>query len=361
MAYIAPKDFSQDTDLIAEVMRVMGGDLDLSWMKDHPHPIAARPRQVRRGLTLDDINDDPNYGPQAIPEIVRHNFSMAPRGAVLPAGLPSLGYRVNRKSDVWADSATVLFEESKSRRWAPARNVPWEALDAETHSLEEAQAIRQLCTGLISVALVAADVSSRWVWLMNQEFHEIKYWMCAQMFDASRLAEAFRKRALYGHGSLGRDSRELGDFLKMVIDSEVYPLASASSNLLLFSFVQGLGRHYEFVSSNATDTYLGTRLVQDASRFVAYGVDHVRSFVAARPAELEVVNEHLDLIENGLIGYLGSRELIEPLILLSGGLEPVAAFYRRAVDEYFERCASAGLGARASRSPIPSFLKLLED
>lgn len=360
MAYIAPKDFSQDANLIAEVMRVMGGDLDLSWMKDHPHPIAARPKQPARGLTLDDINDDPYYGPRAIPEIVRHNFSMAPRGAVLPPGLPSLGYRVNRKSDVWADSATVLFEESKSRRWAPARNVPWEALDAETYSPEESRAIHQLCTGLISISLVAADVPSRWVWLMNQEFHEIKYWMCAQMFDASRLAEAFRKRALYGHGSLGRDSRELGDFLKMVIDSETYPLASASANLLLFSFVQALGRHYEFVSSNAADTYLGTRLVQDATRFIAYGVDHVRSFVGARPAEREVVNEHLDLVENGWIGYLGSRELMEPLIVLSGGFEPVADFYRRSVGEYFERCAAAGLGARDSRSPLPGFLKLLE-
>ena len=203
MAYIGPKDFSQDTGLIAEVMRVMSGDLDLSWMKDRPHPMTARPKQPRRGLTLDDINDDPHYGPAAIPEIIRHNFSMTPRGGVLPEGLPSLGYRVNRKSDVWADSATVLFEESKSRRWAPARNVPWDALDETAFSPEQDRAIRQLCTGLISISLVSADVPSRWVWLMNQEFHEIKYWMCAQMFDASRLAEAFRKRALYGQGALG--------------------------------------------------------------------------------------------------------------------------------------------------------------
>ena len=161
MAYIAPKDFSQDTSLIAEVMRVMGGDLDLSWMKDHPHPLAARPSQTLRGLTLDDINDSPHYGPEAIPEIIRHNFSMAPRGAVLPEGLPSLGYRVNRKSDVWADSAPSLFEESKSRRWAPARTLPWQALDSAAYSRQEDRAIRQLCTGLISIALVAMSGESR--------------------------------------------------------------------------------------------------------------------------------------------------------------------------------------------------------
>ncbi|MDP6801323.1 MAG: hypothetical protein QF744_16070 [SAR202 cluster bacterium] len=338
----------------------MSGDLDLAWMQDRPHSMTARPNQARRGLTLDDINDDPHYGPAAIPEIIRHNFSMTPRGGVLPEGLPSLGYRLNRKSDVWADSATVLFEESKSRRWAPARDVPWDALDETTFSPEQVLAIRQLCTGLISIGLVSTDVPARWVWLMNQEFHEIKYWMCAQMFDASRLVEAFRKRALYGQGALGRDSRELGELLKIVLESETYPLASAALNLTLFSFVQSLGRHFEFLSSNAADTYLGTRVAQDASRFVAYGVDHIRQLVCARPFEVESINEHLELVDNGLVGYLGSRELIEPLIVLSGGVEPVAAFYRKAIEEYFERCAAAGLGARQNRSPLPGFLKLLE-
>jgi hypothetical protein len=41
---------------------------------------------------------------------------------------------------------------------------------------------------------------------MNQEFHEVKYLMCLQMIDAARIAEAFRKRALYGEGSLGVDA-----------------------------------------------------------------------------------------------------------------------------------------------------------
>ncbi|MBW2697610.1 MAG: hypothetical protein JRE70_14120 [Deltaproteobacteria bacterium] len=360
MAYIAPKDFSEDPELLATIMRVMGGDLDLSWMKDHPNPMRAQASQPERGLTLDDINQHPIYGPEAIPEIVRHNFSMAPRGAVLPDGLPSLGYRVNRKSDVWADTGPSLFEESKSRRWAPARVIPWSALDSADYSSQEDRAIRQICTGIISAALVAADMPSRWVWLMNQEFHEIKYLLCAHMFDAARLAEAFRKRALYGHGALGRDSRELGDFLKMVIDSETYPLAAAATNLTLYSILQALARQLEFVSRNAADTALATRTIQDATRPIAYGVDHIRSLLATRPTEAVALNEHLDLIENGLVGYLGSRELIEPLIVLSGGVDEVAAFYRRSVTEYFERCARAGLGQRAERSPLPGFLKLIE-
>ena len=125
------------------------------------------------GLTLDDITRG-GYGPDRIPELVRHNFSMAPRGAILPPGLPSLGYRINRKSEVWSDLATVLYEEGKSRRWAPARDIPWSSLDASGLSEQEELAWRQLATTLCSIGLVAADVPARWVWLMNQEFHEVK-------------------------------------------------------------------------------------------------------------------------------------------------------------------------------------------
>ncbi|MDP6375389.1 MAG: hypothetical protein QF921_07990 [Pseudomonadales bacterium] len=361
MAYIAPKDYSADEDLIRKVMQVMSGQLDLSWMKERPHPVRALASQPSRGLTLDDINQDPFYGPESIPDIVRHNFSMAPRGAILPEGLPTLGYRVNRKSDVWADNGPELFEESKARRWAPARMIPWLVLNSPGYSQDEDKAMRQLATGLTSIFLVAADVPSRWVWLMNQEFHEIKYLLCAQMFDAARLAEAFRKRALFGHKSLGKDSWELGEFLKSVIDSESYPLASAATNLTLYSIGQALGRHFEFVARNSADSMLGMKLSEDSSRPIAYGIRQVRGLVEAHPSKAIEINDHLDLVENGLVGFLGSRELIESLILMSGGFETVSRFYRRTIEEYLERCVSAGLGNRADRSPLSAFLKLIEN
>jgi hypothetical protein len=361
MAYIAPKDFSQDPELFAKVMKVMQGDLDLGWMKRLGEPAAYRPSQSERGLTLDDINHGA-YSPDRIPEVIRHNFSMAPRGAILPRGLPSLGYRLNRKSEVWADNAAELFEEGKSRRWAPARDVPWEALDMERkHDDRVEHAIRQLSTSLISIGLVANDVAAYWEWRMNQEFHEVKYLLCVQMFDACRIAEAFRKRALYGDGALGVDSPALGQLLKAIFESDTYPQASVAMNVTLFSWVQALGRHLEFTSTNAADTCLGTRLTQDTSRFIAYGVAQARTLVTERPLESELLNEHLDLIENVLVGALGAPEIIEPLVLISGGLDPVVRLYERTTHEYLARCHAAGLGERSSRSPLPGFVELLGD
>ena len=358
MAYIAPKDFSMDPELIEKLMKTFRGELDLSWMESIRERLAARPSDVRRGLTLDDVNQG-SYGPEHSPEIVRHNFSMAPRGAILTEGLPSLGYKLNRKSEVWSDEAAALFEEGKTRRWAPAKDVPWSALDDAGYSAGQDAAIRQLSTSLVSIGLVASDVPARWEYTMNQEFHEVKYLMCLQMIDAARLAEAFRKRALYGEGRLGTDFKELGELMRMVFDSGTYPCASASLNLMLFSLVQALGRHLEWAANNDADRFLATRLAQDASRFIAYGIDHLRSLTTVRPAEAENLNGHLDLMENGLVGVLGAREFLEPLVVLSGGLEPVVGLYQCTFDEYMRRCVSAGLGDRRARSPIPRFLDLI--
>jgi hypothetical protein len=358
MAYIAPKDFATDPALVQKLMRVMGGELDLSWMRSRDDAIHARPSQDRRGLTLDDINRGV-YAPDRIPEIVRHNFSMAPRGAFLPPGLPSLGYKLNRKSEVWADNAAALFEEGKARHWVPAHAVPWSALDESGYDAPQAAAWRQLATELISIGLVTGDVPARWEFQMNQEFHEVKYLLCVQMIDAARTAEAWRKRALYGEGRLGVDGIELGELLKMVADSGTYPCASASQNLLLYSLVMTLGAHLEWAAKNAADAFLGTRLAQDAGRFVAYGVSHVRGVVTARPNEAHAINGHLDLLENGAVGWLGARAHVEPLVVISGGFEPVRAFYERSVREYFERCAAAGLGDRRARSPLTKLLSFL--
>jgi hypothetical protein len=360
MAYIAPKDFSQDAEIFAKVMKVLQGDLDLSWMKSIAEPASFRPSQKERGLTLDDINGG-IYDPERIPEVVRHNFSMAPRGAILPKGLPSLGYRLNRKSEVWSDRAASLFEEGKSRRWRPATDIPWNTLETDRgHDDRTEQAIRQLSTAMASIGLVANDTVAYWEWRTNQEFHEVKYLMCVQMYDSCRISEAFRKRGLFGSGSLGVDSKALGELLKSIFECETYPKASLALHVTLFSWIQALARHYEFAATNRVDTLLGTWLAQDATRFVAYGVDHIRNLTHVQPIQAEVLNEHLDLIENALVGALGAPEMIEPLILLSGGLGPVSGLYERTTDEYLRRCQVAGLGDRTKRSPLSDFVRLLK-
>ena len=223
MAYYAEKNFFEDQQLIELVTNILSGNLTLEWYAAEGGRVRARPSDLRRGLTYEDCNLGP-YGYDAIPEFVRNRYSMAARGSVLVSKLPDLGYTINRRSDVWSDNVVALYEEAKARRWAPAVDVPWAELTAGDSVREAAMA--QLCTFLEEVALVAMEMPSKWVFSINQEFLELKSFLCAQMIYEARHVEAWRKRALTsGHG-LGRASVSAEQALKELLSAETYPEAS---------------------------------------------------------------------------------------------------------------------------------------
>jgi hypothetical protein len=254
MAYYAEKDFFADDKLIELVTGILNGNLTLEWFDVETARLQAKPADPARGLTYQDCNLGP-YGYDAIPELVRNRNSMASRGSVLVPKLPDLGYTINRKSDVWCDDVCTLYEEAKSRRWAPAVDVPWPELRASPDPLREA-AVAQLCTLLEEVALVAAEAPARWVFVINQEFLELKSFLCVQMFDEARHVEACRKRALAsGHG-LGHASVSAEQALKELLSAETYPEASLATNVLLGSFALAMYR--------AARAHAGGSLARDA-------------------------------------------------------------------------------------------------
>src|SRR5437867_2605598 len=361
MAYYAEKDFFEDDELIALVTSILEGNLTLEWYRVDTPRVHARPADPGRGLTYEDCNLGP-YGYDAIPEFLRDRYSMASRGSALVAKLPDLGYTINRRSDVWADNVAALYEEAKARRWAPAVDIPWSELDPAADPLREA-AMAQACTLLEEVALVAMEVPSRWVFSINQEFLEQKSLLCAQMIDEARHVEACRKRALVSGQGLGRASTSAEQALKELLSAETYPEASLGMNLLLGSFVLAMYRAVAALAGTRADRLLATLAMQDVARSVAYGVGHMRYHLAQQPAKAVALGEYLDRTEHVVLGIAGSPEFLEPLVLLAAGSldrERLAAgsrfarrWFRAALEEYFDRAASAGLGDRRERSRLP--------
>lgn len=362
MAYYAEKDFFADDRLIELVTNILNGNLTLEWFEVETARLQAKPADPARGLTYQDCNLGP-YGYDAIPELVRNRNSMASRGSVLVPKLPDLGYTINRKSDVWSDNVCTLYEEAKSRRWAPAVDVPWSELHADTDPLRGA-AVAQLCTLLEEVALVAAEAPARWVFVINQEFLELKSFLCVQMFDEARHVEACRKRALTsGHG-LGHASVSAEQALKELLSAETYPEASLATNVLLGSFALAMYRALAALARTRADRLLATLSMQDVARSVAYGVGHLRYHLTHQPARAGALNEYLDRTEHTVVGIAGSTEWLEPLIVLAAGSRDRPALVRgsafartwfsRAVADYLERCRAAGLGDRSARSRLPA-------
>ena len=368
MAFYLEKDFFEDVELFNLVSKVMGGDLTLHWYEAKTEHVRVAPKDPVRGLTYEDCNTG-SYGYDRLPELVRNNYSMAPRGSELWGKLPDLGYTVNRKSDVWADNVTALYEEAKARRWAPAVDVPWADLAAAPlpEALEAAMA--QLCTFLQECATVAMSISAHWVYSINQEFIELKSYLSAQILDQARHVEAFRKRALAGGQGLKRASMTAEQALKEILGVETYPAGSVAGNLMLGSFLLSLYCHVASVAPSNTDSRLFRLALQDAARLVAYGSGNLRYHLAHQPHRAAFLHDYLDAAEHCLLGLIGSQECLEPLIILSGGgtaveqvqsgCQQVARFLERTVAEYLERCEHASLAGRTERSHLPQYLKQL--
>jgi hypothetical protein len=369
MSYYAEKDFFEDLALIEFAQKVMSGELRLDWYAARTAPARCAPADPARGLTYADCNVGP-YGYDAIPELVRGKNSMAARGSEVPPGLPDLGYTVNRKSDVWADNVVPLYEEAKSRRWTPAVDVAWKALLEAPRVPEREAAMAQACTFLEEVALVAMEGPSRWVYAMNQEFLEVKSFLCAQMIDAARHVEVFRKRALISGQGLKRASVTAEQALKELLLADTYPLASLALNVLLGSFALGAYRHLAAVADNAVDRRLFTLAMQDAARAIAYGVGQLRYHLTHQPDQSTAVSTYLDQTEHTWLGLAGSPEFIEPLVILSGGgldaaqtargAEVARRWIGRTIDEYLERVERAGLPDRRRQSRLPAYVARLQ-
>jgi len=366
MAYYLEKDFFEDVDMFTMVQKVMQGDLTLRWYNANTEHVRLFPKDANRGLTYEDCNVG-SYGYDRMPEVIRNNYSMAPRGSELWGKLPDLGYTINRKSKVWSDNVVALYEEAKTRRWAPAVDIAWDELS--TTPLPDAleAAIAQLCTFLQECATVAMSVSSRWIYSINQEFLELKSYLCAQILDQARHIEAFRKRALHGGQGLKRASVAAEQALKEILSAETYPETSLGGNLMLGSFLLSVYRQVAAVAPSAADRKLFTLVMQDAARLVSYGSGHLRYHITHLPHQEAALHSYLDTAEHCLLGLLGSEEYLEPLIILTGGgtapaqlqqgSQQLAQFLSQTAQEYLERCEHAGLSERRQRSRLPQYLK----
>jgi hypothetical protein len=361
MAYYAHRDFFEDEGLLAFVQKMMSGDLTLAWYDAGTEPARCRPADARRGLTYADCNVG-SYGYDGIPEFVRGKNSMAARGSKLWGDLPDLGYTVNRKSEVWADNAGALYEEAKTRRWTPAVDIPWSALTERPRPAVLEVAWAQLCTFLEEMALVAMEAPGRWVCVMNQEFLEVKSLLCAQMIDEARHVEVVRKRALVGGEGLKRASVTAEQALGELLLADTYPRTSIAINVMLGSLRVGLCRHLAAVADNEADRRIFTLVLQDVARCVAYGAGQLRYLLRVQPHQGRAVLDYVLETEHTLIGLLASPELVEPLVILSGGglapgerargAERVRAWARGTVEEYLARVEHAGLGGYRAESRL---------
>jgi hypothetical protein len=338
------------------------GTPDLGWMNERGEwGMRAKPGNL--GLRLKDIQIG-SYG--VIPDRGSEHRSMAPRGCNVPDDVPSLGFTINDKSECWADNVSELYEEAVARQWSSARDIPWDELKPLPDDLEGAMC--QLCTFLTEVEFIAADAPTRWMSRMNQDFLEVKLFLATQAMDEARHTDVFRKRALSNGGGLGTASpiSELG--LKRIFDSPTFSAQTSRMHLLGEGFVLTIFRQGEFIAPSRVDSEIFRRCMQDEARHVGYGTMHLRTQLKLKPEMAEEIHEELDDAEAILMQSFSVPALVEPMAILMGGgvknfdkgMELQGNLWRRIVNEYLQRCDSAGLDRRP-RCLLPTdFSKIVE-
>ncbi len=272
----------------------------------------TRARPGRHGLRIGDLNVG-IYG--EIPDHWEEQTRM-PRGAYPMPGIPPIGIALRSKRDVWADNAADLYEEAIQRRWAPATDVPWDAIEPLPDDVEAAMC--QLCTELSQAANTEFETIGYWLQHMSYGYHEVKLFLATNMFDAGRHHEAFRKRALSNGGGLGLESP--GEVNRMILESKGgWSETSLLLHLLRGTLILSIYRHGERFANNAAERTLFGMAMQDKARHIAYALEHLRYAVARQNDKKLVFTQLLNIGERVLARELQESAIIEPLAIVYGG------------------------------------------
>jgi len=335
--------------------------LDLSWMKV-PTEWGIRVRPGKKGLGIGDIN----VGTYAdIPDVWPYHTEM-PRGAYPIPGVPAMGYTIYEKAELWADNCADLYEEAIQRRWRPSTDIPWNTIEPLPDEVERAMC--QLCTYVCENALLAGDITGRWLPEMSYGYHEVKVYLSTAAFDYARWFDVFRKRAFSNGGGMGIQSP--GYFHRGIIDCRAWTETSAVLHILSASHLMGIFQLGEQIAHNEAESQIFRYCMQDAGRQLAYGVQHLKYFLLKHDDRRKEVQHLLNKAE-AIYAYEEEQDtpFREALIILLGGgiqqeqlkagIEKLNQFNRRWISDYVTRLASAGIDRRARLQP--ALRKYLED
>jgi hypothetical protein len=309
-----------------------------------------RPKIGPDGLTLAAI-DTGSYGdaPDRWPY-----ENDAPRGAYMPLekmGVPA-GYSIFDKSEVWADNCADLYEAAIRDRWPSSTAIPWEKLERQSPHIE--QAISQLCTNWSEDAHVGLETLAGWLEEISYGYHEVKLYLATEVFDLGRHTETFRKRALANGGSLG--VQRPGFMHRSIASALKFTEMMLSLNVVRPSFMLSLIERAEpALARNEADRTLYRLVGKDLKRHLAYGLEHLRYFLAREPQKRPQVHAWLGRAE-ALHGaeLRGNVPYNEALVLLldddpKAGVAKLAALRQAQVEDYLDRLAETTLVDRRDR------------
>jgi hypothetical protein len=319
---------------------------DLSWMhKTLGWGVKARLEPNGGGLTINALN----VGVYAeVPEHIPYRNRL-PRGAYPAPGAGTIGgYYLQDKYEQWADCAGTLYEEAISRRWSTATDIPWNTAHDLPDDVEVA--ICQVATELSQQASIESEVVSAWLQNLSPGYHEVKLYLSTVVFEAARMFEGYRKRAMLNGGGMMLESPGLMN--RTILET----YAGWSQTVLGLWVVRGalqstILRYLSVYGPSEADRELARRLLPDRQRSSAYATDHIHFAISKRPEIAQAFHVWLTGVEAAQLRDMRDPVLWEALAIIFGGgvkgmdegMAVVRRLQRDFVKTYLHRSKQANL------------------
>lgn len=319
-------------DTLCVVGNSPGWDAQLSaWCRSQGHPCILTEQegqtvaQVTKGKTeagrwrgaQHTGHSDPSVD-GAVAEQASASWGLAARGATVEAGSPTIHFRLDQKSEVWADSAADLYYQAASAQWDPETAIDWNTPFDLPDIVEDA--VVQVLTYMIENEVAALVVPARFLGQLHPHYREVQALLAIQIADEARHIDVFTRRLRLKGREPALSSAGGQSSLKTLLDEPDFSIAEFLLSVLgEGTFVSLL----HFLREHAPDpvTRQVARLAaRDEARHVAFGMMHLMARLDGEPDLRIRLANAVQSRNNALSGTSGlNEEVFDALVLLAAG------------------------------------------
>jgi hypothetical protein len=270
-------------------------------------------------------------GEDAVLPLADARWGLAARGATVEAGSPAFAFRLNRREEVWADSAADIYAEAVAAQWNVDEAIDWSAAFELPDPVEDA--VVQVMTYMIENENAALIVPARFLGQLHPHYREVQAVLAIQVADEARHIDAMTRRIALKGRQPGLSTAGGQASLKTLLDEPEFSIVQFLLAVLGEGTFVSLLNFLHLHAPDPVTRQLARLVARDEGRHVAFGMAHLGQRLAAEPALLSRLTNAVEARYDHLSGTSGlNEEVFDALILLAaGGTHPtdIAQGYAR--------------------------------
>jgi hypothetical protein len=313
---------------LAAWCRGQGHSLKFSIMNDRLHGIIQRgTAETGRwiGALKTGQSDAKVLG--AVADTAPSTWGLAARGATVETGSPEFYFRINKKNEIWADTAAELYTQGVAAQWNPDEAIDW-SVPFELPDIVE-NSVVQVLTYMIENEVAALVVPARFLGQLHPHYREIQALLALQIADEARHIEVFTRRLRLKGREPGLSTAGGQASLKTLLDESDFSVAGFLLSVLGEGTFVTLLNFLQLHAPDPVTKQIARLAGRDESRHVAFGMAHL-SWRLEREPEFQVRLAHaIESRNEALTSTSGlNEEVFDALIILAAGEFSAAAIAR---------------------------------